>query len=132
MPIPPGAAKMRWRHRGGARLTVREARLPAILGLVGLVLAEADRRAEDVAEAGAGIGRAEFLHRALLLIYLARLDRQRDPAGGAVDRGDLGVDPLTDRKAIGALFAAVARQLGFADEAGHVVGQHDLDTALGD
>src|SRR3954454_11853688 len=129
MSIPPDAAKMQWRHRGGARLTVREARLPAILGLV---LAAADRRAEDVAEAGAGIGRAEFLHRALLLVDLACLDRQRDPAGGAVDRGDLGVDPLADRKAIGALFAAVARQLGFADEAGHVVGQHDLDTALGD
>ena len=57
---------------------------------------------------------------------------KRDLPGGAVDRGDLGVDPLADREAVGALLAAVARQLGFADEAGHAVGQHDLDAAVGD
>src|SRR5689334_7127272 len=124
-PIPP-------RRYGGtvaARLTVREARLPAILGLV---LTTADRRAEDVAEAGAGIGRTEFLHRPLLLIDLARLDRQCDPPRCPVDRGNFRIDPLADRETVRALFAAVARQLGFADEAGHVVGQHDLDAAIGD
>src|SRR2546423_11071241 len=48
----------------------------------GLALTAADRGAEDVAEASAGFGGAELLHRLLLLIDLARLDRQRDAAGG--------------------------------------------------
>src|SRR5205085_3391948 len=96
----------------------------------GLALAPADRRAENVAEAGAGFGGAEFGHRPLLLVDLARLDRQRDPPGGAVDRGDLGIDPLADGETVGALLAAVARQLGFADEAGHAVGQGHIDAAL--
>ena len=41
------------------------------LGLA-LTLTPTDRRAEDVAEAGAGIGRAELDHRLLLLVDLAR------------------------------------------------------------
>src|SRR5258705_1642892 len=86
---------------------------------LGFALAAADRGAEDVAEAGAGFGGTELGHRPLLLIDLARLDRQRDAPGGAVDRRDLGVDPLADREAVRALLAAVARQLGFTDEAGH-------------
>ena len=53
-------------------------------------------------------------------------------AGGAVDRGHLGVDPLADREAVRALLAAVARQLGLADEAGHAVAERDLDAAIGD
>src|SRR5690349_6676506 len=77
--------------------------------LLGLVLPPPDRRAEDVAEAGAGFDRAEFGHRPLLLIDLARLDRKRDPPGGAIDGGDLGVDALADREAIGSLLATVAR-----------------------
>src|SRR5204863_6727163 len=56
--------------------------------LVGLALTATDRGAEDVAEAGAGFGGAEFLHRPLLLIDFARLDRQGNAPGGAVDRGD--------------------------------------------
>src|SRR3989442_6165580 len=68
-------------------------------GLVffGLVLAAADRGAENVAEAGSRVGRAELGHRPLLLVDLARLDRRGDLACRAVDRGDLGVDPLADR-----------------------------------
>src|SRR5437763_8222026 len=99
--------------------------------LVGLALTATDRGAENVAEAGAGFGGAEFLHCPLLLIHFARLDRQRDPPGGAVDRGDLGVDPLADREAVGALLAAIARQFGFADETRDAVGQHDLDPGFG-
>ena len=63
------------------------------------------------------IGRAEFGHRLLLFVDLARLDRQRRLARGAVDRGDLGVDLLADGEAVGPLLGAVARQLGLADEA---------------
>src|SRR5207302_855828 len=48
-----------------------------------------------------------------------------------VDRGDLGVDPLADREAVGALLAPIARQFGFADEARDAVGQHDLDPGVG-
>src|SRR5579862_523933 len=118
-------------HPPASTLLGRGAISGLVLGL-GLALPPADRGAEDIAEAGAGFGGAEFLHRALLLVNLARLDRQRDPAGGAVDRGHLGIDPLADRKAVGALLAAVARQLGLADEARHVVGERDLDAALGD
>src|SRR5579885_2045964 len=88
--------------------------------------------AEDIAEAGTGFGGAELLHGPLLFVHLARLDRQRDAPGRAVALRDLGVDPLADRKTVGALLAAVARQLGFADEAGHIVGQHDLDPGIVD
>src|SRR5437764_3690312 len=105
--------------------------LGVVLGLfLGFALATPDRRAEDIAEAGAGFGGAEFGHRLLLLIDLARLDRQRDPPGGAVDRGDLGIEPLADREAVGALLAAVARQLGLADETGHAVGQGHLEAGV--
>src|SRR6266567_3192333 len=69
---------------------------------------------------------------AFLFVDLARLDRHRHAPRRAVDRGDLGVDPLADRKAVGALLAAVARQLGFPDEAGHTVGHRDLDPGFGD
>src|SRR5580658_3100967 len=57
----------------------------------GFALPPADRRAEDIAEAGARVGRAELGHRLLLLVDLAGLDRQRDLAGGTVELGDLGV-----------------------------------------
>src|SRR4051812_14228828 len=100
--------------------------------ILGFALTAADRRAENVAKAGAGIGRTEFLHCPLLLVNLARLDRQRDPPRRPVDRGDFRVDPLADRETVRALLATIARQLGFADEAGNVVGQHHLDAALVD
>src|SRR5579864_9444691 len=89
---------------------------------VGLAALPPDRGAQDVAEAGARVGRAELGHRFLLLVDFAGLDRQRDLAGGLVELGDLGVDPFADRKTVGALLTAVARQLGLADEARHAVG----------
>src|SRR5579883_1807373 len=91
-----------------------------------------DRRPEDFAEACARIRRAKLGHRALFFVDFLGLDRQRDLAGGAIDRGDLGVDLLADRKPVRALLAAVARQLGFADKAQHSVADRDLDAALGD
>src|SRR5579864_4091980 len=95
-----------------------------------LALPAADRRAENIAQAGAGVRRAEFGHRLFLLVDLARLDRQRDLAGRLVELGDLGVDPLANRETVGALLAAVTRQLGLADEAGHAVGQLDIDAGV--
>src|SRR6195256_6359125 len=125
----------RLRGRVGVGLAARMPGPVLLFGLLfglflGLALAAADRGAEDVAEAGTGFGRAELGHRLLLLIDLARLDRQRDAPGGTVDRRDLGIDPLADREPVSALLAAVARQLGFADEAGHAVGQRHLEAAV--
>src|SRR2546423_15676759 len=59
--------------------------------LVGLTLTATDRRAENVAEAGARLGGAEFLHCPLLLIHFPPLDRQRNAPGGAAGRGHLGI-----------------------------------------
>src|SRR5580700_4193646 len=42
------------------------------LGLLGA----RDRRPQDIAQAGAGIGRSEFLQRLLVFLHLARLDGQ--------------------------------------------------------
>src|SRR5271170_1672624 len=73
-----------------------------VFGLVlplGVLAASAvDRRAENVAEAGARIGRAEFGHCALFLVDFAGLDRQGHLARGAIDRRDLGVDFFADGK----------------------------------
>src|SRR5215471_21104964 len=102
----------------------------ALLVLVlGLLL---ERGAEDVAEAGARVGGAVLGHRLLLLLDLARLDRERELARCLVDRRYLGVDLLADGEAVGALLAAVARQVRLADEAGDTVADRDLDAALGD
>src|SRR5690242_2334391 len=115
----PLAALLRVRRRAG-----RPSRRSGFL--VALVLATADRSAKDVAEAGAGVRRAELGHRPLLLIDFAGLDRRGDLAGRTVDRGDLGIDPFADGKAVGPLLAAVARQLGLADKAGDAVADCDL------
>ena len=64
--------------------------------------------------------RAVLGHRLLLLVDLLRLDRQRDLAGRAVELGDLRIDLLADREAVGALLGAVARQVRL-DEAGDAV-----------
>src|SRR5437763_203612 len=135
VPNPPASVKQRRLFPLAREEPARPMRLFRLLGLIfgfgfGLALAAADRGAENVAEAGAGLGRAEFRHRPLLLIDLARLDRQRYAPRRAVDRRDLGIDPLADREAVGALLAAVARQFGFADKARHAVGQRDLDAAF--
>src|SRR5689334_21848266 len=92
--------------------------------------AAVERGAQDVAQAGPRIRGAVLGHRLLLLLELARLDRQSDLARRAVERGDLGVDLLAHGEAVGALLGAVARQLGLADEAGHAVAERDLDAAV--
>src|SRR6266481_378214 len=100
--------------------------------LLGLALppGAADRSAKDVAEAGTRIGRAEFRHRSLLFVHLARPDREGELAGGAVDRRYLGIDPLADSESIGTLLAAVARQLRLSDEAKHAITDRHLDPAI--
>src|SRR5487761_376847 len=108
-----------------------DGRRSAVRLLVLLVLA-VQRRAEDVAEAGAGIGRAVFRHRLLVLLDLARLDRQRSFAPAAIETGEFGVDLFADGEAVGPLLGAVARQLGLADKALHVASKRDLDAAVGD
>src|SRR5262249_53963187 len=90
-----------------------------------------DCGAEDVAEAGARIGRPEFGHGALLLVDFAGLDRQGELAGGPINRGHFGVELFADRKAVRPLFAAVARQFGLADEPRHAVAHRHLDAAIG-
>src|SRR5258708_20230765 len=74
-------------------------RLRLVFRLVGVVLARLavlalQRGAEDVAEAGARIGGAVIGHRLLLLLDLARLDRERQLACRLVDRRHLAVNLL--------------------------------------
>src|SRR6266852_553214 len=94
--------------------------------------AAAQGRPEDVAQARPGIRGAVLGHGLLLLLELARLDRQGNLACGAVERGDLGVHLLAHGKAVRALLGAVARQLGLADEAGQPVTQRHFDAAVAD
>src|SRR5215813_2509540 len=86
--------------------------------------------AEDVAQAGARVGRAVLGHRLLVLVELARLDRERQLAGLGIDRRDLGVDLLADGEAVGPLIAALAREIGLADEAGNAVAERHLDPVV--
>src|SRR4051812_28628976 len=102
-----------------------------ILALL-LALGAAQRRAENVAEAGARVRRPEFLHGLLLFFDFLRLDRQADTAAAAIDLGDLGVDLFADGETIRTLFGTLTRQIGLADEAGEPVGDRDFDTAIGD
>src|SRR3546814_12403243 len=90
-----------------------------------------DCRAEDVAQAGTGLGGAILGHRFLLLGDLALLDRQGDLAGLRIDRGDAGVDLLADSEAARLLLAAVTRQLRLADEADGAVADLHLDAVVG-
>src|SRR5258708_2904893 len=124
-----------------ARLSVAQTTESSVVRLlfrlVGVFLARLavlalQRGAEDVAEAGTRIGGAVIGHRLLLLLDLARLDRERQLARRLVDRRHLGVDLLADGEAVGALLAAVARQVRLADEARHAVADRDLDAAIGD
>src|SRR3546814_16916972 len=80
-----------------------------------------DCRAEDVAQAGTGLGGAILGHRFLLLGDLALLDRQGDLAGLRIDRGDAGVDLLADSEAARMLRAAVTRPLRLPAAAPHAV-----------
>jgi hypothetical protein len=76
------------------------------------------RRAEDVAERSAGVGRAVLRDGFLLLGDFQRLDRDLHLAGLLVVGDDAGVDLLADGEALGALLVAVARQVGTLDEGG--------------
>src|SRR3569833_2382550 len=73
-------------------------------------------RTQDVAQRGARVRRAELLDSLTLLGHFAGLDRQADLAGSLVDAGDQRVDLAALGKALGALFVAVAAQIGAADE----------------
>src|SRR5216684_476415 len=106
--------------------------LLGIVFLARLAVLALQRRAEDVAEAGAAVRGAVLGHRLLLLLDLARLDREAELARRLVDRRHLGVDLLADGEAVGALLAAIARQVGFADKARHAVPDGDLDAAIDD
>src|SRR5687768_13361155 len=88
------------------------------------------RGAEDVTQRGAGVGRAVLRHRLLLLGDLEGLDRQRHAARLAVELRHAGVDSLAGGKALGPLVAAVAGELGAADE-GRQVGVDDLHLETG-
>jgi hypothetical protein len=99
-----------------------------LLRLVALV-AGFERGAEDVAERSARVGRAILRDRLLLLGDFERLDRDGHFTRAAVELGDARVDLLADREALGALVAAVARQLAALDEGGEV-GAGDLDLDL--
>src|SRR5262249_23677397 len=107
-------------------------RLLALVFLAAGLLGLGDGCTQDVTEAGAGIRRAELLEGLLVLLDLARLDGKAELAGLGVDDGDLGVDLVADGEAVRALLAALARQLGFADEALGPVAEGHLDAALGD
>src|SRR5216684_1305633 len=106
--------------------------VPLVVFLARLAVLALQRGAEDVTEAGARIGGAVIGHRLLLLLDLARLDREAELARRRVDRRHLGVDLLADGEAVGALLAAVARQIRLADEARHAVADRDLDAAIAD
>src|SRR5258708_849089 len=103
-----------------------------IVFLARLAVLALQRRAEDVAEVGARIGGAVFGHRLLFLLHFARLDREAELARRLVDRRYLGVDLFADGEAVGALLAAVARQIRLADEARHAVADRHLDALIGD
>ena len=115
------------RRKSGCRFSDRIMLNASVLvGLVGLLAGALERGAEDVAKRRAGIGRAVLGDRLLLLGDFERLDRDRDLVGAAVELGDAGVDLLPDLEAVGALVAAVAREVGAADE-GLEIGADDLD-----
>src|SRR5579871_1536072 len=84
--------------------------------LLRLLIAAADRGAEDVAERRAAVGAAVLRHRLLVLLDFLALDRELQLARGTVDAGDLGIHALTDREAIRPLVGLVAREFGAADE----------------
>src|SRR6187431_1344233 len=83
-------------------------------GLVAALLLK--RGAEDVAERGAGVGRAILGNRLLLLGDFQRLDRDRQLARLLVEGNHPRVELLTDGEALGALLVAITRQIGPLDE----------------
>ena len=90
------------------------------------------RRAQDVAQRGAGIGGAILRHRLLLLGDLHRLDREIGLLR-AVEADHLGIELLPHLEALGALLVAVAAKVGALDEAGRaVVADLDVEPAVAD
>src|SRR5262249_3956030 len=83
-----------------------------------------ERSAENVAQSRAGIGGAVLGDRLLLLGDLERLDRDLHLAGAPIELDDARAHLLTDRKTVGALLGAVAREFGTLDECGEI-GTHD-------
>ena len=81
-----------------------------------LFLAVLQRRAQDVAERSAGVGRAVLGDRFLLFGDFQRLDRHRQLARLLVVGDHARVDLLADREALGALLVAVARKIAALDE----------------
>jgi hypothetical protein len=123
------------RRRPSRRRTRPRRRSLVLVGLVAFVLVAllglAERRAEDVTERGAGVGRAVLGHRRLLVGDLQRLDRHRDLAAGLVDLGDLGIDLLADGEALRTLVGAFPGQVAAADEGGGLgPGNLDLDAVV--
>src|SRR5262245_38395157 len=98
--------------------------------LLRLLLAPPQRAAADVAEGGAGVGRPIVGDRLLLPGHFERLDRNLHLAGAAIELDHAAVDLLPDGKALGALLAPVARELGPLDE-GSEVGTDDLHIDAG-
>src|SRR6185503_4678168 len=78
---PAGFLARRPRLLSGWRLACFLGFLVVLLALLGLV----EGRAQDVAQAGARVGRTELGHRLLVLFDLASLDRQGEPAALRVD-----------------------------------------------
>src|SRR5215471_19351951 len=136
--MPGASGRGSWPQRVGVGLFRLGLVLPLLLGLLALFLFAAgllglgDGRPQDIAQAGAGIRRAELLQGLLVLLDLARLDGEVQLARLGVDHRDLGVDLVANCKAVGALLAAVAGELGLADEALGPVAESDLDAALVD
>src|SRR5690606_21541855 len=75
------------------------------------------RFAEDVAEAGARIGRTILRDGFLLFGDLHRLDREVRLLR-TIEADDHGIELLTDLEALGALLVAVAAEVGPLDETG--------------
>ena len=79
--------------------------------------AATDRRAQDIAERGARIGRAIFAHGFAFFFHFLALDGERQAARGTVHGGDLRIDLFANGEFVGALVATVAGQFGATDEA---------------
>src|SRR6185503_16397024 len=87
-------------------------------------------RAQNVAQAGAAVGRAILLDGFLLFRHFASLDGERDLAARLVHAGDQGFDLVALSEAFGPLVVAVARQVGAADEGADAAFQFHLDATV--
>src|SRR6476619_4877456 len=70
--------------------------------IIAFLAAFFERRAEDISQRCAGIGRAILRHGFLLFRHLARLERQPDPARGLVEARDHGIELVALAEALGA------------------------------